>query len=382
MLNAYTAYYGSMLLVRPPPPVTLNKAGANYKSETTYPVYRPRQAFREWMAICDAIVAAGGDALFAFEPADDVFLHIEALAIDAEGNIRPSDALSSAPIGTVDAVETGRVFTANGPWVRRNEGTLHALMPHMLPHRTGEGPYFIEILTQLAEANGLTLAVETNPHRWEGMADVVLLPELALLTHTVPGRYDEHLSKKTPRSSRAGVARAAEFGGVPAAAQCFLELRYPHFHGDTVHFALRHASGAVLAHYPGGLYPGEAERLQSARTATDDLAIGADDAVDAYAANSRQVGAHLLVPKGVSPAFLADVRHRGVTPIEIELDELFGKAGGGPACATLYLPRDVSLPASHPLRYSQRRDEVEARAAQIPDRVAVDPQFYAARARG
>src|SRR5688500_14474796 len=128
--------YGDLLVVRPPVPATCNKAGANYKSEVTHLEYSPRRAYDEWLAILEAIVACGGDAIYAFEAADEPFLGHAALDVDGSGDIRPVG--SREVIGNLDRVQTGRVFAANGPWVVAGAGRLRAVMPHMLPHRRDE----------------------------------------------------------------------------------------------------------------------------------------------------------------------------------------------------------------------------------------------------
>jgi len=66
----------------------------------------------------------------------------------------------------------------------------------------------------------------------------------------------------------------------------------------------------------------------------------------------------------------------------VPLYELFGKAGGGPACATLYLPADLSLPDDAPIRYSVQRAAARARRERLPARLEVDPGFFAGKARG
>ena len=73
-MNPLPDVYGTLLVVRPPVPATVNKAGANYKSEVTHLEYSPRRAYDEWLSILDAITACGGDAIYEFEAADDPFL--------------------------------------------------------------------------------------------------------------------------------------------------------------------------------------------------------------------------------------------------------------------------------------------------------------------
>jgi len=374
--------HGPLLLVRPPVPVTVNKAGANYKSEVAHLEYSPRRAYDEWLGICEGILALGGDAIFDFDPEDEVFLDRGDLAVDARGDVRPTGG--GEVLGNLDGVLTGRVFAANGPWVVIEGGQMRALLPHMLTHRLDEEPWYRRLLARIAEGAGLPLEVERNPHRWEGMADVAVVGGKVVLTYTVPGHYDEKVSPKTPRSSREGVAYAADFAGVPEEARIYAELIYPHFHGDTVHFGARPADGTRerLVHYPGGLWGDGARRVAEALGPDAIVPIDRHDAVEEYAGNSRQVERGVLVPDGVSAAFEAALRGLGLEVRRVALFELFGKAGGGPACATLYLPRNLSLPADFPLRYSVRREEAQRRRARIPETVRVDPGYFAGRVRG
>ena len=378
-MSALADVYGDLLIVRPPVPATCNKAGANYKSEVTHLDYSPRRAYDEWLSICEAIVASGGDALYQFEAADDPFLGHAALEVDAGGAIRAAGA--TEVLGDLGEVSTGRVFTANGPWVTVQDDTLRAVTQHMLPHRKGESAYYESLLARIADAGNYTLALTANPHRWEGMADVAVVGERVVLTYAVPGHYDRGVGPKSQRSSREGVAFAADHAGVPEAARIYVELVYPHFHGDTVHFGARPTNGPpVLVHYAGGLWGDGHDIVLGALGAT--VPIGMDDAVRAYAGNSRQVGDGLLVPDGVSDGFLDAMRGLGLTPRPVPLFELFGKAGGGPACATLYLPRSLRVAPDAPIRYSVSREAARARRDAIPERLSVDADFFRGRTRG
>jgi len=110
--------------------------------------------------------------------------------------------------------------------------------------------------------------------------------------------------------------------------------------------------------------------------------IGQDDAVEQYAGNSRQIGHGVLVPDTVSEDFLASLKDIGLATRKVPLFELFGKAGGGPGCATLYLPSNLELPEASDLRFSRRRDEVARHRERLPKEVTVDPGFFAGRRRG
>lgn len=373
--------YGKLLIVRPPVPATVNKAGANYKSEVAHLTYSPRRAYDEWLSILDAIVACGGDAIYQFEAVDEPLLDHEALEVDGDGQIHPAG--SREVLGRIDEVMTGRVFAANGPWVTLANRTLRAVMPNMLDHRRAEAAYYQAVLGALASAAGLDLELADNPHRWEGMADIAAVGDQVVLTYAVSGHYDHATTPKSSRSTRAGVAFAADFAGVAEDHRIYAELVYPHFHGDTVHFGARPTTGApVLVHYRGGLY-GDGADLVAARLGDARIVeIGAHDAVEQYAGNSRQVGDGVLVPDGVSPAFVAQLEGLGLAAHRVPLFELFGKAGGGPACATLYLPRPLAVPEMLPLRYTATRAAVRARRERIPMSLQVDREFFVGRARG
>lgn len=373
--------YGTLLIVRPPVPATVNKAGANYKSEVTHLTYSPRRAYDEWLSILDAIVACGGDALYQFEPADERFLDRGALEVDGDGAIHPRG--SREVLGQLDDVMTGRVFAANGPWVSVRDRALRAVMPNMLDHRRAEAAYYRDLLAAVASAAGLSLEVADNPHRWEGMADVATVGDRVVLTFAVPGHYDHATTPKSSRSSRAGVEFAADYIGVPGDARIYAELVYPHFHGDTVHFGARPVGRApVLVHYRGGLYGDGADHVARELGPDQLVAIAQHDAVEQYAGNSRQVGDGVLVPDGVSAAFTTQLEQLGLSTHRVPLFELFGKAGGGPACATLYLPRTLVLPENLALRYSATRAAVRARRERIPETLQVTPEYFSGRSRG
>lgn len=381
MSSPLSNVYGTLLVVRPPVPATVNKAGANYKSEVTHQEYSPRRAFDEWLQICEGILACGGDALFSLEEADAPFWDAGDLHVDGDGAIHPAG--SSETLGHLDDIMTGRVFTANGPWVVAEDDSLRAVMPHMLAHRLVEADYYRSLLTSIADQGGYTLDVRDNPHRWEGMADVAVVGDRVVLTYAVPGHYDEGLRPKSERSSRAGVSFAADVAGVPESARVYAELVYPHFHGDTVHFGGRPAGGApVLVHYPGGLWRDGAAQVATALGPERIVEIERDDAVEQYAGNSRQVGNGVLIPDGASARFAATLEGLGLSVHRIPLFELFGKAGGGPACATLYMPANLRLPERSPLRYSSRRDTLRAHRERLAERLTVDPAYFEGKQRG
>jgi hypothetical protein len=158
---------------------------------------------------------------------------------------------------------------------------------------------------------------------------------------------------------------------------------YPHFHGDTVHFGARPTNGEpVLVEYGGGLFGSAADDVSRALGNERIVPIGRHDAVEEYAGNSRQVARGVLVPDGVSSEFVTSIETLGLTAHRVPLFELFGKAGGGPACATLYLPRTLDVPANLSLRYSSTQKEVQGRRDRLPTTLTVDPAFFDGKSRG
>ncbi len=373
--------YGNLVIVRPPVPATCNKAGANYKSEIAHAEYSPQRAYDEWLSICDAIVACGGDALFQFEAQDDAFLDRGDLHVEASGIITAVD--SQTQVGHMDQVMTGRVFTANGPWVTVSGDQIRAVFPNMLKHRVTEQPYYQHLLQQIANATSHKLITQQTPDPWEGMADIAAVGDQVVLTHTVSGHYDNGVSPKTTRSSLAGVQFAADWVGVPESNQIYTELVYPHFHGDTVHFCVRASDGrSFLAQFTGGLWAQGSEAIAKQLGPDAIIPIEKTDAVDHYAGNSRQINRGVIVPSGVSPGFVDRLQSLGLSIHRIALSELFGKAGGGPACATLYLPDNLHVPIDAPFRYSVCREQAITRRKRLPQRLIVAPDYFAGRQRG
>jgi hypothetical protein len=343
IMNPLAHVYGNLLVVRPPVPATCNKAGANYKSEVAHLEYYPQRAF------------------------DD----------------------SRIVLGNLANVETGRVFAANGPWVVVDGKHLHAVMPHMLEHRRSEVQYYRDLLSDIAAAAGLSLVLVENPHRWEGMADVAVVGDRVVLTYAVPGHYDQATSPKSSRSSRDGVSFAADAVGVDPAARIYAELVYPHFHGDTVHFGVRAKAGHAvvgatnkLAHYGGGLWDSGSDTVVSKLGANNVILISADDAVEQYAGNCRQIADGVLMPDGVSLNYQRDIESLGLSTHRVPLFELFGKAGGGPACATLYLPSNLELPHSCPMRHTVSKSAALVRRTRIPRKLLISPEYFDGKTRG
>ena len=373
--------YGDLLVVRAPVPATCNKAGANYKSEVTHRDYSPRRAYDEWLSILDGIVACGGDAIYAFDAVDDVYLDHDALEVDAFGEIRPAG--SAEVLGNLRDVETGRVFTANGPWVTLEGGRLRAVMQHMLPHRRGETRYYRDLLGRIADAIGRQPRDRRQPAplgghgrrrrgRRQGRPDL---------------RRPRPLQSRDPaqeqRSSREGVTFAADTAGVPPEDRIYAELVYPHFHGDTVHFGARPAAGPpVLVHYPGGLWGDGPDRVLGALGLERSCRSSSTTPSTSTPATRARSAAVCSCPTGSARASTRRSSDLGLTVHGSGSTSCSARPAAGRRARPSTCRGTLKLPADAPFRYSATRDAVRARRERIPERLTVDPDFFEGKPRG
>ena len=300
-------------LMSPPPRGWVIHGGENYKSKKR-PKVNARKAFEEWLRLADAIESAGGWVV-ALEP-------------------------SEAPL------LTGMPYTANAGWLRTGGARpLFRLAQVSVEHRRAERPI-------LAAALG-ALGVETEDAQavWEGQADMCQLPDRIILTYGV----------RSVRASVDEVAQALPAGGLYHAAK----LRDPFFHGDTCMDPLPAPRGPVWLAFPGAF--ASAEEYQAARSfaakAAEVIEISEADAL-AYACNSLPVGEELLMPAGLSAGLRDALRAQGFRARELDLEELFGKGGGGPRCLVNELRGLVEAPQA--AAYRRLRPGLAARIDSYP----------------
>jgi hypothetical protein len=93
------------------------------------------------------------------------------------------------------------------------------------------------------------------------------------------------------------------------------------------------------------------------------LPVSEEDA-RAYACNALTVGERWLAPKGISAELRERVAKTGLSIVELDLAELFGKGGGGPRCLVNVLPAALDAPAE--LRYEEARAGIATRIAGYP----------------
>jgi N-dimethylarginine dimethylaminohydrolase len=273
---------GATFLMSYPPPGWHIKGGENFRSQAKAQT-NPRAAFKEWLALCDAITRAGGRILVMPPP---------------EG-----------------ATLTGLPYAANhGALFKNGDQWVFMLSKMSVAHRQAEREHV------RAFFNKAGIPTEEAAHTWEGQADVTTLHG---------SRFILSWGVRSLRESLEDVRNRLPMG----ARVLDVQLREPWFHGDTCLNVLTTRSGdQVLLVYGGALVNRGVPEL---RTFTDRyaevVAIEEEDAL-AYACNALCVNGTVLMPKGVAAGLRGQIVRRGLQVEELDLPELFGKGGGGPRC--------------------------------------------------
>lgn len=228
----------------------------------------------------------------------------------------------------VEPALTGLVYAANHGhlFARPGQPPLFLVSRMSVPHRARE--------RGVVRGHLEALGVETREcvARWEGQAEVATLPG---------GRYVLTWGVRSDRESVDEVASHLPEG----ARVLVIRLREPFFHGDTCLNVVATSSGRSLLLAHGGALV-DATLADLERFCAPDVEVvpvTRDDAL-AYACNALSLGAELLSPPGLSAALHETLAARGVRQVEVALDELFGKGGGGPRCLVNEL-RGIDAPA-------------------------------------
>ncbi len=297
-----------------PGPTWHIRGAYNFRSAARAEV-NPRAALREWLAFADVLSARGAR-----------------LAVLAPPAVEP-------PL-------TGLLYAANyGATFSRSEGPVLLLSRMSVPHRTRERSF----VQALAESLGL----ETRESRavWEGQAEICALPR---------GRY---LLTWGVRSDQASVVEITTH--LPQGARVLpLKLREPFFHGDTCLNAIPLPDGrTILLAYPGAFV--DANQADLERFCAPDVELVPVSEADAlaYACNALPLGKDLVAARGLSAELASALAARGLTLVEVDFTELFGKGGGGPRCLVNDLgAADLPVPA-----YESWRASLEASVAGYPE---------------
>lgn len=302
----------------------LDHAGNNYKeTESRGQPRNPQEAFSEWLTIAETIEDAGG-RVYVMEPDMDI----------REGS-------------------TDMVYAANsGDLIVKGGEAVFAVANMKFPERQIEAPQ----LKRWWE--DLELRVEELGPIWEGQADIsrgLLLPDGTrkfIFTHGV----------------RTVEAALDEIGALYGKRDKFLAAQITNldfFHGDTCFNLFPKPAGGHLALYAKSAF--SVQTLGAMRTflgeSVEFIGLEEHDAKVAYAANTLEVGGHLLM-LGSASRWLVDLFERiGFVIDFLSLPQLFGKGGGGSRCSVLEIPKGIEvtglLERLAPYRFN--RNALEAR---------------------
>jgi arginine dihydrolase len=257
----------------------------------------------------------------------------------------------------------GLVYPANAGFLFPLEGVPASrktfYLANLLPTRAPEREVYRSAIESLGFATGKLLA------RFEGEADFFPAGPYMIFTY---GNVERQ--RFVPRAGLPPWRRVygfrSERGALPelmriAAGRTILPLELSneaYYHGDTVLCSFGPRREYLLVYMDGLTYESRL-RLRSA--------FGPDlielDGIDAarYAANSFQIISDercgLILPAGLSPRTLAQIRDRGVEPISVDVSEFLAKGGGSIKCMILDLGPTSELPAdTGPTPFRARRD--------------------------
>jgi N-dimethylarginine dimethylaminohydrolase len=309
---------GATFLMSYPGPNWQIRGGENFRSKDKSPT-NPKKAMQEWLTLCDAITSFGGRIL-----------------------VMPPPGGSSL---------TGMVYTANsGAMFKKGDEWRFMLSKMSVAHRDGERPVIKKFLDEAGVPS------EEAPHTWEGQADVATFGGSRYLLSWGVRSVKESL--EDVRQRLPGGARVLD-----------VQLRDPFFHGDTCLDALVNRGGdCVLLAHGGAMVNRTLPELRSfLGSYAEVLSVDEDDAL-AYACNSLSVNGTVLMPAGVSTGLRGVLIHRGFSIETLELDELFGKGGGGPRCMVNQLSGFV-LTDDAP-SYGVQRDKLHLMAESYPESVS------------
>lgn len=291
-MTAATSPCPDLFLMSPPRPDWRIRGSANVFSQagSSAEVLGGGAALREWLALADAMTAAG--ATIAVLPFTD------------------------------DATLTGMPYTAEAGLLGHDaDGPLFMLPRVKPPHREGEA----FVIAQRMASWGLR--TWRPPVLWEGQGDVLDAGAGRRVCTSGDGPH--------ARTSQEAFDHIAPF--LPGAS---LHLRFhgdPWFHGNTFLGFFHGAQETLALVCEDALLPGEGARLRAFLPDMRFVGLTAEESLS-YATNALQVGRVVLAPRGV-PAHVQDAwRGAGLLVQVVELPILFGRGGGAAVCMTNRLP--------------------------------------------
>jgi len=240
-------------------------------------------ALRDWLALADAIVDAGGEI---------------------------------ATMRDVDTLLTGLPYTAEAG----HPGRDTFLLPNVTPgHRVGE----VDVIERTLRDEWRFLARRTTA-KWEGQGDVIRVWQGFVCT-SGDGKF-----------ARTAADAYDEIG--PLLGEPSIHIRFradPWFHGNT--FLASYWNTLVVC--PDALLPGEMERLRAFTKSMDVVEITRDESLR-YATNALVVKRTIITPAPL-PESVMRALPNGAQVRVVPLPALFERGGGGPVCLTNRLPQHM-----------------------------------------
>jgi len=271
-------------LMSPPGRGWALRGRANFRSQEAAPV-APFRARKEWLALAEAIEAAGATVV-VLPPSDET---LTGLPYAAEaGHALPPAARGQKP---------------------------RFLLPRMAaPHRVRER----ELWAPLAARLGFEV-IDPGTGLWEGQGDVAAFDGATLLFYG--GRTD-----------REGLTAALRhFDG----EVMVLELRQPAFHGNMAVLPLPAVDRLLVCQE---VIVGDGLERLVERFGGGRLDPVSEDEIRSYATNGLPIGKRWLAPSVVPKRVKERVAQLGMEVVELDMGELCEKAGGASRCLVCHAP--------------------------------------------
>jgi len=297
------------LLSYPEPGFRPDKADANHGTAL--------RAYQQWLDLCDHIMRAGGRIL-VLDPGP------------------PSPSRKDGLADSVYAAYIGAPFLApasgSGPLFLRARGTGE-------PRAVADDA----VCSALSRAG---LAVQVAEQRWQGQAEIIVLPRNRFLLtygpHSDPASC-EQVKRLLPLGAHVLCIQMATGSGLSGLA---------HLTAKGGASMLLVARNALASHTPEdiGKFIG---------SDTTEIHILSSEDIAAHATESLCVRGTVLMPPGTSTQLRGHLSRRGFQIVVVDVSALFGPAGGGPKTLCNEWPGFV-LSDDSP-SYASRRDELVAR---------------------
>lgn len=235
--------------------------------------------------------------------------------------------------------QPGLVYPANAGFITHlqvkipiKEKTFY--LSNLIPTRAGEKPYYKDFIEQLG------LKTQYLSYRFEGEADFFPVGDKYIFTYGVIEEQRFVLQWGIPPYRRLYGFRSdkevlAELGPIvgPDKIVPLRLINEAFYHGDTIFCSFGHNKEFLLAYLPG--LDTTSQGVVTEMMGDKLVKLEAEDAW-LYAANSFQMEyrdqRYLIMPEGVSPGLLSQIKERGVIPVVVDVSEFWKKGGGSVKC--------------------------------------------------